>query len=161
MQFVQVFKGVEKCFGDRLHLLVLGEHQRQLLLKHQHTRRHCCHDYIASLNCLVKRWDVFLHKFLDGLEVAELEFWHAAAMFARSEVDPDTIVLEHFNDAIGYRRFVVIAIAGREQGDAFVHGRVRSLILDGFVRGLLRIENERTMCFPRRLAGVGGNLASL
>ena len=90
---MQVLKGVEEGLGDSLYLLVLWEHQRQLLFKHQHAGGHSCHDNVACFNGFVERWNILRHQLFDSLQIAKFKFWHTAAMLARREIDSDAVVL--------------------------------------------------------------------
>src|SRR5579863_458035 len=46
----EVFERIEYVLGDALYLRIVAEHQRQLLLEHEHARRDGSHHVVAGIN---------------------------------------------------------------------------------------------------------------
>ncbi len=122
----QVLERVEERLGDAPHALVLGKQQRQLLLEHQHARRHDGREIPAVARVAVELVDVGFLEPLDRLQVAELELRHAAATLAADERDADVVVLEHGDEVLDEAGVIAIAVAGREHGDAALRVRRRA-----------------------------------
>ncbi len=123
----QVLERIEERLGDAPHALVLGKQQRQLLLEHQHARRHDGGEIPAVARLSVELVDVGLFELLDRLQVAELELRHAAAALAADERNADVVVLEHGHEVLDEAGVIAIAVARREHGDAALRaaGRLR------------------------------------
>ena len=66
--------------GDRLHLPVLGKHQRQFLLEHQHARGHRRDDIPALLHPARKFRDIRLLGLRHGIQVTQFQLRHATAL---------------------------------------------------------------------------------
>ena len=123
----QVLERIEERLRDALDALVLGEQQRQLLLEHQHARRHDGRQIPALARVAIELVDVGILEPLDRLQIAELELRHAAATFLAEQRHADLVVLEHGDEVLDEPRVIAIAVAGREHGDAAarVAGRLR------------------------------------
>ena len=84
----QVLERIEGVLGDRPHVRVVREEERQLLLEHQHAGRDRGQDVVAGGDHRRERRDVRLLELRDRVEVAELELRHAAAALLRARARP-------------------------------------------------------------------------
>ena len=76
------------CVLHRLHVRVLGKHQRQLLLEHQHAGGNRRDDVVAVVDQRLQLRDVEVLVLLDRLEIAQLELGHAAAFLLAQRRSP-------------------------------------------------------------------------
>ena len=97
--------------------LILGKHQRQLLLVHQDTGRDWGDDVITLGNGLLKHRDVGVLHLLNFLQVAKFELRHAAAFCVLENLDRHVVVVQHGDEVFHHLGLVVIAIAGDVDGN--------------------------------------------
>src|SRR5215831_15016904 len=119
----QVLERIEQARCHALNLRILGEHERQLLLEHEHAGGNGCQHVEAGFDRREQFRDVALLEPRDSLEITELESRHAAAALCAEERNLDAIVLEHCDQVLGELGLVVIAVAGGEYDDLAACGR--------------------------------------
>ena len=95
----------------------VGEHQRQLLLEHEHAGGNRRDDVVAVIDERLELRDVEVLVLLHRLEIAELELGHAAALFLAHHLHRNAVVLEHDGQVFGHVRLVAVAVTGDEQRD--------------------------------------------
>ncbi len=125
MQEHQVFERIEDARLHELHVRVLREHERQLLLEHQHAGRDRRDDVVAVVHHLLQVGDVEVLVVRDGLQITQFELGHATALFLRDEADFDAVVLEHLHEVDVEVGLVTVAVAGGEDRHAAGDGRAR------------------------------------
>ena len=121
----EVVEGVEDARLDRLHLGVVGVHQRDLLLEHQHAGRDRRHQVPAIGHRARQHRQVGLLVAVDAVEVAQFQLGHAAAGFALDQLDLDAVVAQHHGQVLHHLRHVVVAVAGGEDRDPAAGGAGR------------------------------------
>ena len=112
--FIEIFERIVEGRGHLLHLLILGEEQRQLLAEHQGTGRHRGDKVKALVHQLREIGDVGLLHAGHGLHVAQFHLGHAAATSVFRHAHHKAIVLQHLHQIFRHLRLVVIGIAGEE-----------------------------------------------
>ena len=115
--FGQVLERVEEALAHQRDVGVIGEHQRQFLLEHQHAGRDRRGEVPAFARHLRQHRDVALLVFLHRLQVAQFQLGHAAAAFLFDQPGRDRVVLQHHGEILDHHRVGVVAIAGGEQRD--------------------------------------------
>src|SRR5882762_4631157 len=105
----EIFERVERARGDLAHLRILGVHERQLLLEHEHARGDRRHQVVAGVDGLRQLRDVVLLEPRDRLQVAELEPRHATTALLRHQRDFDAVVREHRHQVLSERRLDLVA----------------------------------------------------
>src|SRR6185437_12119420 len=113
----EVLEGVEDALRHPLHGGIVGKHQRQLLLEHEHAGRDRRDDVDAGVDGAEELRDVVLLQARNRLEVPELQSGHAAAPLLREKRHGDVVVLEDGNQILVDLRVVAVAIAGGEERD--------------------------------------------
>src|SRR5580704_16899085 len=108
----QVFERIEYSPFDGGNVLVLGEHQRQFLLEHQHAGGNRRNDVIASRDHLEQRRYVLRLQIRDGLQIALFELRHSTAALPLRQGDFDAVVLEDARKIEPDLGVVAIAVAG-------------------------------------------------
>ena len=108
----EVLEGIVECLFDFLHLRVVRIHQRQFLLVHQHAGGDRRHQVIAPVNQLGQYRDVGLFQGINGVQVAQLQLRHAAALFLGHHIDVNVVMLKHPHEVFAHLGTVVVAVAG-------------------------------------------------
>ena len=88
----EVFEGVEEVGCHPLHVLVLREHEGQLLLEHEHARGDGGDDVPARFDGFKQDRNVVFLQALDCREVPELKLGHAAALLPIDDLHGDVVV---------------------------------------------------------------------
>jgi hypothetical protein len=128
----QILERIERARRYLPHAGVLGKHEWQLLLEHEHAGGYGREHIVARLHRRKQLRNVALLEARDSLEIAELEPRHAATAFRAEQRDLDAIVLENGNQVLGERGLVAIAVAGGEH--RYPAGRGITLWQSGIVR---------------------------
>ncbi len=110
-------KGSNIASCTALHVGVVREHERQLLLEHERAGGDRRHDRVALAGELRERRDVLLLARRDRLQVAQLQLGHAAAGFLLGDHVGDLVVGEDLREVVADAGLVVVDVAGREDRD--------------------------------------------
>jgi hypothetical protein len=113
----EVFERVEHRAGDDLHIVIVGEQQRQFLLEHQRARRDRSQDRAAGARGGRQHRDVPALQRLDAREVADLELRHAAAHLLLDQHVRHLRVGEQPDEVVTDARLVVVDVARGEDRD--------------------------------------------
>ena len=113
----QIFERVEYGLLDLGHVGIVGEHEWQFLLEHQHAGRHRRDNVPALVHEFGQHRDIGFLGARHGLEIAQLQFGHAATALLLGKRHGNAVVFEHGDQIFTHMGFVVVAVTGGEQGD--------------------------------------------
>ena len=111
----QIFERIEHVFLHFAHERIVRKQQRQLLLKHQHAGWNRRDQVVAGVDQTHELRDVDVFQVLDGLQIAQFELRHPAALLLMRQRHGDAVVLEHGHQVRVDIGFVAIAITGCKQ----------------------------------------------
>ncbi len=146
MALPQVFERIEDVALDQQHVLIIWEHQRQLLLEHQHAGRNRRADIPAVADRRGEHRDIGLFILFHMLQIAEFELGHAAAHLALDQFHGDAVVTQHGGQILHRLRRRIIAVAGREQRNLAARASRR-------LGGAAAIQCLQTLACSRRRVG--------
>mmetsp|Transcript_44686 Transcript_44686/g.105143 ORF Transcript_44686/g.105143 Transcript_44686/m.105143 type:complete len:598 (-) Transcript_44686:3554-5347(-) len=112
----EVFKGVPHRVLHKPHVLLVRKHQRQFLLEHQRATRDGRQDGEAVSGIGRQHGDIGRLVLLDAVQVTQLQLGHAAAGFLLDDHIGDRVVFQHLEQVEADAGFVVVDIAGGEDG---------------------------------------------
>ena len=109
----QIFEWVPHVIFDQLGLGVIRIHQWQFLFEHQGARWHSTQNRITLTGVFCKDRYVDFFVFIYGLQIAQLQFGHAAAFFLGHKFIRNVVVVKYFQQVHTNAGFVVVHIASR------------------------------------------------
>ena len=108
----QIFERVIHRVSHRLHVSVIGEHQRQFLFIHQRAGWNRGQDRITFLRKFRQVRDIGFFETGDGFEIAKLEFGHSTAGFLLDQPCRDFVVRKYGEQVVADTWLVVIDVTG-------------------------------------------------
>ena len=113
----QIFERVEERIPHLLHVGIVGEHQRQFLLEHQHAGGNQCSQVPSFIDEFGKYRDVRFLGFCNRIQIAQFQLGHAAAAFLFRQCNRNAVMLEHRDKVFARSRLVAVHVTGGEQRD--------------------------------------------
>jgi hypothetical protein len=148
----QIFERIEESVFHLLHIRVIGEHQRQFLLEHQHAGRNQRGQIPALIDQFGELRNVDFLVGDHGFQVAQFQLRHAATTFFLGQGDRNAVVFVDGGEVFANTGFVAIHVTGGEQRDLAL-GATGRLTLD--LPGLARQAAAQRFAVEFRQPGVG------